>query len=278
MVKRHESAFQGVAVPIIGRAIKIGTALVVLALLGCLVLGASAAIVQVGNLRVTLLGQIQPYRLPRVGTAPIAVFISGHVGTPDGRTPPQLERMTIKVNRRGRLDDTGLPTCGLADLQPGSTQHALDNCSDALVGSGRFWASIVLPDQRPYPTRGRLLVFNGRRHGHDVIFAHIYTTNPFATSFVITFAIHRIAQGGYGTELSASLPQALGTWGYLDRIKLTLRRKYLYRGRPRSFFNAGCPAPAETSVTAFPLARANFAFADGKRIGIDLTKSCRVKE
>jgi hypothetical protein len=45
----------------------------------------------------------------------------------------------------------------------------------------------------------------------------------------------------YGTELSASLPQALGDWGYLDRIKLTLRRKYRLHGKELSYFNAACP-------------------------------------
>jgi hypothetical protein len=239
---------------------------------------AGAVVVQQGGLRITVLAQIQPYRLPRADVAPIAVFIAGHIGSPDGSLPPQLEKMTIEVNRHGRLEDAGLPICHLPQIQPGSTQRALEDCSDALVGSGRFWASIVLPDQRPYPTRGRLLIFNGRRDGRPVLFAHIYTTIPFATSFVITFAIRHLSGRPYGTELSASLPQALGTWGFVDRIKLTLRRKYRYRGRPRSYFNAGCPAPSGTVNAAFPLARASFSFSSGQRLGLTVTKSCAVKE
>ena len=99
-----------------------------------------------------------------------------------------------------------------------------------MIGSGQFWAHIILPGQDPYPTHGRLLIFNGRKHGHPVLLAHIFTSNPFATSFVIVFQIRHLAHGTYGTQLSASLPQALGTWGYVDRIKFTLRRKYRYRG------------------------------------------------
>ncbi len=53
---------------------------------------AAAAVIQQGNLRITVLGQVEPYRLPRTGTAPIAVFIAGHVGTVDGSVPPQLEK------------------------------------------------------------------------------------------------------------------------------------------------------------------------------------------
>lgn len=239
---------------------------------------ADAVVIEQEGVRITVISQVQPYRLPRTTAAPIGVFISGHVGTRTGATPPQLQRMTVKVNRNGSLQWRGLPTCTLRRIQPGSTERALERCSDALVGSGRFWASIVLPDQRPYPTRGRLLVFNGRRGGKPVLFAHIYTTLPFATSFVVTFAIKSIAKGRYGTELSASLPQALGSWGFVDRIKFTLRREYTYRGQARSYFNSTCPAPAETEVTSFPLALATFYFATKRPLSLTVNKSCRVKE
>ena len=250
-----------------------------LALIGLAVAGitaASAAVIQQGNLRITVLSQIQPYKLPRTEKAPIAVFVSGHIATPSGVTPPQLQRMTVEVNRHGLLQSKGLPVCRLPQVQPASTERALSQCDDALVGSGRFWASIVLPDQRPYPTRGRLLIFNGRQGAKPVLFAHIYTTIPFATSFVITFAIKRIAEGPYGTELSASLPQALGSWGFVDRIKLILRRKYTYRDRELSYFNAGCPAPGGTRVTSFPLAQASFEFAEQKEVSLRVEKSCGV--
>ena len=237
---------------------------------------AKAAIVQDGNLRITVQSQIQPYKLPRTGTAPIAVFISGHVASKDGTVPSQLEAMRVKVNRHGLLQSQGLPSCSKAEIDPGSTQRALANCGDALIGSGRFWATIVLPDQRPYPTRGKLLVFNGKVKGRPVLFAHIFTTNPFATSFVITFAIKRISQGPYGTQLSASFPQTLGSWGFVDRIKLTLRRKYQDHGKARSYFNAGCPAPQGTDRTVFPLARASFYFADTAPISLEVPKSCAV--
>jgi hypothetical protein len=239
---------------------------------------ARAATVQVGGLRLSATGQILPYELPRDRKAPIAVFIAGHVGTVDGSVPPQLQRMTVKVNRHGALRSQGLPTCTLGQLHPASTERALAECGDALVGSGRFWASVIFPEQRPYPTRGRLLVFNGRQGGKPVLFAHIYTVDPFNTSFVIPFAIKRVHDGQFGTELSAAFPKALGEWGFVDRIKLTLRRKYRYRGSQRSYFNASCPAPAGSSITGFPLADASFYFAERKPVTIGITKSCGVKE
>jgi hypothetical protein len=242
------------------------------------VTAARSAIVQDGNLRIAVQSQIKPFKLPRTGTAPIAVFVSGHIGAPSGAVPPQLQTMTVEVNRHGLLRTAGLPTCRRTEIETVSTQRALRLCGDALVGSGRFWANVVFPDQRPYPTRGRLLVFNGRAAGKPALFAHIYTKTPFATSFLVVFSISRIHRGPYGTELTASLPQTLGSWGFVDRIKLTLRRKYLHRGRRLSYFNAGCPALAGTDAAAFPLARVTFGFTGRKPIALTISKTCRVSE
>jgi hypothetical protein len=239
---------------------------------------ASAAVVQKGDLRITLLSQVQPYKLPRIGTSPISVFVAGRIAATSGGVPSQLQRLDIKVNRHARFSSRGLPSCPLSEIQPSTTAQALARCGPSIVGSGQFWAHIVLPEQGAYPTEGRLLVFNGRRHGREVLLAHIFTSHPFATSFVIPFAIHKIHDGDYGTELSALLPEALGTWGYVDRIKITLKRKYTYHGQRLSYFNAGCPAIPGTTRTSYHLAYATFSFAGHRQIGLQENKVCGVKE
>jgi hypothetical protein len=239
---------------------------------------AEATVIQQGNVRITVLSQIQPYKLPRRGTAPIAVFVSGHLANPHGGIPPQLQRMTVQVNRHGLLQSRGLPTCKIAQIQPASSERALANCGDALIGSGQFWAHIVLPDQGAYPTQGRLLIFNGREGGKPVLYTHIFTSHPFFSSFVIPFAIQRISHGAYGTQISAALPQALGSWGYVDRIKLTLRRKYTSHGKQLSYFNAGCPALPGAKRTVYPLALASFYFEKGASLSAKVEKPCGVKE
>jgi len=248
-----------------------------LALLGTAAL-ASAAVIQQGGLRITVLAQLKPYKLPRHGTAPIAVFVAGHLENASGGIPPQLQRMRIQVNRHGLLQSRGLPICRIPEVQPASTERALANCHDSVIGSGRFWGNVVLPDQGAYPTQGRLLIFNGREGGKPVILAHVFTSHPFNSSFVIPFSIKHVSKGPYGTELRASLPQALGDWGYLDRIKLTLKRKYRYRGRQLSYFNAGCPAPGRSKRVSFPLAYAEFFFAGRKPMGASVPKTCGVRE
>jgi hypothetical protein len=237
-----------------------------------------ATVIQQGGLRITVLSQIQPYKLPRRKPAPIAIFVAGHLQNAEGGIPPQLQEMRIEVNRHGLLQSRGLPACRIPEIQPASDQRALSRCGDALIGSGQFWANIVLPDQGAYPTHGRLLIFNGREGNKPLLLAHIYATHPFATSFVIPFAISRIHKGPYGTELRASLPQALGDWGYLDRIKLTLKRRYRFRGAELSYFNAACPAPGSAKRANFPLAYAEFSFAGRAPMGASVTKTCGVRE
>jgi len=247
----------------------------------CLVFGAGAATavtVQRNGLRISLLGQVQPYKLPRHGTAPIAVFVSGHVAAVNGGVPEQLLGLAIRVNRRAVLRSRGLPRCSVPQIESSSTARALATCGGSLVGSGRFWAHIVLPEQGAYPTQGRLLVFNGRSHGRPAVLAHIFTENPFPSSFVIPFAMRRLTRGAYGTELVASLPEALGEWGYVDRIKLTLKRRYRRRGRRYSYFNAGCPALPGAKTALFHLALAEFSFAGGRRFGVDVSKVCGVRK
>jgi hypothetical protein len=239
---------------------------------------ATAAVVQQGNLRITLLSQVQPYKLPRIGTSPISVFVAGRISSPQGGVPEQLQRLSVKVNRHARFQSRGLPVCRLSQIQPATTARAQAACGPSVVGSGQFWAHIVLPDQGAYPTQGRLLVFNGRIEGRPALLAHIFTANPFPTSFVIPFAIRKIHSGPYGTELSTSLPDSLGDWGYVDRIKLTLKRKYRYRGEELSYFNAGCPAFAGADRASFHLAFATFSFLGDENVGLQVDKSCGVKE
>ncbi len=230
------------------------------------------------GLRISALAQLKPYKLPRDKPAPIAIFVAGHLEASKGGVPPQLRRLSVRVNRHGLLQSKGLPICEVPRIQPATTERALSQCGDALIGSGQFWANIVLPDQGAYRTQGRLLIFNGKKNGRPVILTHIFTSHPFNSSFVIPFGVKQVSSGPYGTELSASLPQALGDWGYLDRIKLTLKRKYSYRGRALSYFNAACPALGRAKRASFPLAYAEFHFAGRKPMGVTVNKTCGVKE
>jgi hypothetical protein len=254
-------------------------ALFVPALLVALALAAtaSATVVQEGTLRVSISAQLKPYRLPRTDPAPIKALIAGHVFTSTGATPPQLRRMTVLINKHGELRPGDIPTCSLGQIHPATTAQARERCGQALVGSGHFWASVVLPEQGVYHTTGRLLAFNGLVAGKPAFLAQIYTTQPFPSSFVVPFSIRHIDQGPYGTELSGALPEALGDWGFVNRIKMTLGRETQIEGTTHTYLAASCPAPEGTKGASFPLAQANFIFLGGESLSATVTKSCGVK-
>lgn len=237
---------------------------------------AGAVSVQSGGVRISVFAQLKPYKLPRTETAPIAVSVAGHLASTAGGIPPQLQEMTIEVNRHGILQSKGLPVCPPRRLLAASSEKALELCRGALIGSGRFWAHIVLPEQGSYPTRGELLIFNSEKQGHPVVLAHIYTSNPFDSAFTIAFSMRHLQKGPYGTVLHASLPEALGEWGYVDRIKLNLKREYTYKGQTLSYFNASCPAPKGASRAPFRLARATLSFA-ALSLTASIDKACGVK-
>lgn len=239
---------------------------------------ASASVVaQKGTLRVAVDGKLAPKRLPRKGTAPISVSVGSEITTTDKSLPPQLKSIRIELNKGGKLDTTGLPPCSYDRIQPGSTQRALSACRDSLVGKGSFTANITLAGQEPYPTAGKMLVFHSVEKGKPVLYGHIYSDKPFATSFVIVFAIQKLGKGTYGTAMTAPLPSAMDAWGRLTGLKMTLARRYSYGGKSHSFLSAGCPAPKGFNVVVFPLARTSFTFEGGKSLTSVLTSTCGVK-
>jgi hypothetical protein len=244
--------------------------------------GASAAsakaseVSQRGTLRITVSGRLSPKRLPRQGAAPIAVTVGGEITTTDQSPPPKLKTLAVKLNRHGQIEYAGLPTCPYDRIQPASSQRALSACRSALVGEGSFEAEITLAGQQAYPTGGKLLLFNGKSQGKNVLFGQIYSSHPFATSFVIVFAIQKIQSGTYGTELRARLPEAMASWGNLTAIEMKLKRTYTYKGERHSYLSAACPAPKGFGQAAFPLAQASFGFAGGQVLSSVLNRSCRV--
>lgn len=252
-----------------------------LVLLALLALGGVAAmahaeITQKGTLRVAFSGELSPRKLPRHGGVPITVDVGGEISTTDGSLPPQLRTLRIELNRHGHLDTRGLPVCRVPAIHPASTAQALRACRSSLVGQGSFSVDAVLSGQEPYPAKGRLLVFNGVYGGRPALLGQIYSTHPFATSFVIPFAIEEQKHGQYGVALTAKLPRALASWGHVTGIEMHLARRYSYRGHSHSFIAAGCPAPPGFPGALFSLARTKFGFSGGAQLTSTLTRSCRV--
>jgi hypothetical protein len=242
-------------------------------------IGASVAHAELtarGDLFVKFSGGIAPSALPRLSRAPISVSIAGTVRTLSGARPPALRRISIAINRGGRLDARGLPVCRRNQIEPSSTQEALARCGSALVGGGSYDADVAFPEQSAFPSQGRILAFNSIVNGKRAILAHIYGEQPVPITRIVVFRI-RESTGTYGTVLTGYLPASLNRWGYLNRISLSLHRNFTYRGRPRSYLSAACEAPAGFPGAVFAFAQASMTFADGRTLSSTLTRSCRVR-
>jgi hypothetical protein len=243
----------------------------------CLTAIVSATITQKGNLRVAVQGKLSPRQLPRKGLAPIAVSVGGEISTTDETLPPQLKSIRIELNRNGQIDYQGLPVCPYPKIQPASTSRALAGCRSSLIGEGSFSADITLAGQEPYPIEGKLVVFNGQKGGKPVLYGHIYSSRPFATSFVIVFELSKQPHGTYGIVLDAPLPKAMKAWGRLTGLEMTLSRRYRSGGHRHSYLSAGCPLPHGIGITSFPLARTSFVFSDRTTMRAVLTSTCRAR-
>jgi hypothetical protein len=244
-------------------------------LLGLLLPTAGAELVQQGRLRVAVDASLAPKRLPRSGLAPVRFAFSARFIESQDEIPPQLRQIRIEINRHGRLDPSGLPSCRIDQIQPATTTNALRACRSSLVGEGHFSSRVLFPRQAPFPSDGKLVAFNGRWHGRPAILAHIYGPKPVPTSYTIPFVISSTGAGTFGTRLNASLPAFSNKWGYVTAISISLGRHFSYRGRSRSYLSAGCPAPSGISVVNFPLSRTSFAFRGHGKVNSTLIRSCR---
>jgi hypothetical protein len=253
-------------------------ALVVAMATACFLLAAAAhaELVERGNLFVKFDGGITPRALPRQEKAPIAVRIDGTVRVLSGERPPALRHITIAINRGGVLDTRGLPTCRRSELEPATSQQALEACRPALVGEGRYLGALALPEQNRFPLQGRVLAFNAVIGGRPAILAHVYGSDPVPNSRIIVFHIRR-AHGTFGTVFSAALPAYLNRNGYLKKISLNLRRTFVYRGRKHSYLSAACAAPPGFPGATFPFSKVSMAFADGRKLSSTLIRSCKVQ-
>ena len=230
----------------------------------------ASEVVQHGGVRVSFEGALSPRRLPRHGRRPVFATVGAEIVAVGGHTPPQLRRIEIAINRNGRFSPASLPACQVREIQPATTEAALAACRRSLIGEGSFSARVLIPEQAPFPSNGKVYAFNGRWHGRPAILAHVYGTQPLPASYTIPFELLS-RRGTYGTLLRASLPAVTGGSGYITGLSLTFGRGPGSHG----YITAGCPVPAGISSAPFPFADVSFSFAGGRTIGSVLIRSCR---
>lgn len=235
---------------------------------------ASAETIQKGAIRIAFDGAIAPTKLPRDGMAPVSVSVGTRISATKGKPLAQLRKIEIAINSHGKLDSTGLPACEVTDIQPATTQKALEECRPSLIGEGSFSSEVSLSKQASFPSEGKLYAFNGTYRGKPAILAHVYGNQPVPTSFTLPFVITQ-GKGTFGTTLTATIPASEDS--FVTAIELTLRRTFSYKGRKRSYAEAGCPAPKGFPGATFQFAKASYAFVGGKQLSSTLMRSCKAR-
>lgn len=237
---------------------------------------ASAELTQKGNLFVRFDGGISPNALPRDSLAPISVRFEGTVKVLSGQDLPAVRRIRIALNRGGQLNAHGLPVCHRRQIEFATSSEALAICGQALVGAGGITARTDFPDQATSVLRGDLVLFNSVIDGRQAILAHLHQGNPTPITRLLVFYVQR-TRGTFGTVITADVPASIGRYAYLSSIFLQLQRSYVFRGRPRAYLSAQCPAPAGFFSAFFPYAKASMSFEDGRTLTSTLTRSCNVR-
>lgn len=259
------------------RGIPIRLAIALLAVAAALGAGlAHAERIQREELVVSLNGGISPRTLPRHHPAPVAVYLSGGVHTVDRAPLPRVNWIRLELAWRGRLHTEGLPVCPRRRLRGTDSRHALDLCGSALVGHGRLFAKIFVPNQSPFGVHARLLAFNGRtENDHPAVWVQAYSADP-PVSFVLPFAV-RHQPGTFRTVLVTTIRKSVGPWPHVANFSITVSRKFRYHGKMHSYLNASCPVPATWTAGFLSFARATYTFADGRKLHPQVVRSCRAR-
>ena len=234
---------------------QVGVAAVVIVAFAVVASLAQAELTARGDLFVKFSGGITPDALPREVRAPISVSIAGTVRTLSGERPPALRKISIAINRGGRLDARGLPVCraepdrALLDrgsagpLRPGAGRGRQLRRRRRLPGTvGLSLSRAASSPSTPWSTA-------------SARFSPTSTAPSRSRSPASSSSASSRPRGTYGTILTGSLPASMNRWGYLKRISLSLHRNYTYKGQRRSYLSAACDAPAGFPGATFPFAQ-----------------------
>ena len=231
---------------------------------------------QSGNLIVSLDGGITPRKLPRWNRVPVTVQLAGGIRTADNSPLPRVNRLKLELAWRGLLNIHGLPVCPQVRLRGIDTQQAINSCGPAIVGRGRLYAKIFVPNQSPFGIKANLVAFNGRtKVGRPAVLVHAYTPDP-PVAFVIPFSVRR-QKGAFRTVLVTTIKKSVGTWPHVSSFRIEVARNFTYLGKRRSYLSASCPVPPKFTAGFLSFARATYTFAGGEELAIESVRSCRAR-
>jgi hypothetical protein len=239
-----------------------------------LLIGAASAFglrLVLGNVVVTTDGGFKPTTLPKKSFAPITIQGHGKLSTLDGTLPPILKTITFFFDKHGSVETKGLPVCTKGKLVATTTPQARALCPGAIVGTGVGKAIVQFEESPPIPASSPITIFNGpRKHGNPTVLAHAHLTVPVPTTFVVPIEIQKVHDGRYGYKTVAEIPKIANGAGVPIYGRISIGRKWMYKGQKMSFINASCP-------DGHLQAKGQFSFKDGTFMQGTFVKPCKGK-
>lgn len=224
-----------------------------------------------GKIIIVADGGFSPTKLPQHRNAPITLHGFAKFSTIDGTRPSPLTQLVIEFDKHGAVETRGLPVCTQAKLVATSSRTARKNCQGAIVGKGFGSAVVELPEQRPIKASSPLTLFNGpRKNGNPTVLGHAHLDIPAPTTYVVPIEIERIHKGRYGYRTIADFPKIANYYGSPTYGRLTIGRKWTYKGKQLSYVNARC---ADGRLQA----RGAVTFKDGSFAKGNFLRPCQIR-
>ena len=220
----------------------VSTTTLALLLVGLACAAAAVAVTtQIGNLKVSATAEFQPRQFPAHGTLPATFGSIVRIKTVNGEQPPALKTLVFEIDKHGKLNFQGVPTCTVAKLEGTTPDEARKRCAGALLGTGIGKARVELPGKAPFTISSPISIFNAPPEGgRPALIAHAYETVPSPQALLVPFTVERIHHGRYGYRAELELPPIAGGDGAAILAEASFGRTYKRHGHKVGYAEAEC--------------------------------------
>jgi hypothetical protein len=246
------------------------TAVLTVVALLCMGGAALATIVlRAGPVEVVAEGGFTPTTLPKAKTAPITLHGEGHIAATDGGLAPILKKLIVWYDKNGAVVTKGLPYCTKNKLAATTSKTAREVCAGSIVGEGHGTALIAFPEQKPFKAGSPITIFNAPPHnGNPTVLAHAYLSVPAPTTYIVPVEIQKVHAGPFGFRTEATIPKIAGGAGIPLEGRLTIGKRWTFKGKRLSYANAKCPSGKLQ-------AKVETEFTEGTKLNGIIIKHCK---
>ncbi|MBS1676054.1 MAG: hypothetical protein JST08_01595 [Actinobacteria bacterium] len=199
-------------------------------------------VLRAGPVEVVAEGGFTPTTLPRHEPGAITLHGEGRIAATDGGLAPILKTLTVWYDKHGAVVTKGLPYCTKNKLAATTSATARKVCAGSIVGEGHGTALIAFPEQRPFKAGSPITIFNAAPHnGNPTVLAHAYLSVPAPTTYIVPVEIQKVHAGPFGFRTEARIPRIAGGYGIPLEGRLTIGKRWTFKGQKLSYANASCP-------------------------------------